>query len=145
MNKVESSLVVQWVKDPKLLLHWLGSLLWHGFEPWSGNFYMPWAWPKKKKKTLNWRWSYLWSGFLGSLVSVNLALLVYTWWLWSQRQSLLVKEKVHTKLKKSYLASKYVDWFEGVEVFVPPRFLLLLLLLFSLFYSCTCGIWKFQG
>ena len=33
--------MAQWVKDPVL------SLLWHGFDPWPGNFCMPWAWPKK--------------------------------------------------------------------------------------------------
>ena len=38
-----SSLVTQWVKDPAL------SLLWRGFDPWPGNFLMPWVWPKKKK------------------------------------------------------------------------------------------------
>ena len=26
------------------------SLLWHGFDPWPGNFRMPWVWPKKKKE-----------------------------------------------------------------------------------------------
>ena len=31
-------------------LLWQGSLLWHGFNSWPGNFCMPWAWPKKKKK-----------------------------------------------------------------------------------------------
>ena len=32
------------VKDLALLL------LWHGFDPWSENFLMPWVLPKKKKK-----------------------------------------------------------------------------------------------
>ena len=36
--------VTQQVKDPVLLL------LWHRFDPWPGNFCMPWARPKKKKK-----------------------------------------------------------------------------------------------
>ena len=36
------------VKDPALSLQWLGSLLWHGFSPWPGNFHMVWARPKKK-------------------------------------------------------------------------------------------------
>ena len=36
-----SSLVAQEVKDPVLLLQRLGSLLWHGFDPWPGNFHMP--------------------------------------------------------------------------------------------------------
>ena len=36
--------MAQWVKDPALLL------LWHGFDPWPGNFHMPWAQPGKKKK-----------------------------------------------------------------------------------------------
>ena len=36
-----SSLVIQWVKDLAL------SLLRLGFNPWSGNFHIPWMWPKK--------------------------------------------------------------------------------------------------
>ena len=44
-----SSLVAQRVKDPRLSLLWLRSLQWHGFDPWPGNFCMPWAWPKKGK------------------------------------------------------------------------------------------------
>jgi len=46
----ESSLVVQQVKDLALSLQWFGSLLWHEFDPWLGNFHMPWEWQKKKKK-----------------------------------------------------------------------------------------------
>ena len=41
--------MAQQVKDQALLLLWLGSLLWYGFNPWPGNFHMPWAQPKKKK------------------------------------------------------------------------------------------------
>jgi len=44
------SLVVKWVKDLTLSLQQLGSLLWHEFNPWPGNFYMPWAQPKEKRK-----------------------------------------------------------------------------------------------
>ena len=33
--------MAQKVKDPAL------SLLWHGFDPWSGNFLMPWVQPQK--------------------------------------------------------------------------------------------------
>ena len=44
-----SSLVDQQVKDPALALLWLRSPLWHGFNPWTGKFHMPWAWPKDKK------------------------------------------------------------------------------------------------
>ena len=36
------------VKDLALSFPWLGSLLWHGFEPWPRNFCMPWARPKQK-------------------------------------------------------------------------------------------------
>ena len=32
--------MAQWVKDAVLSLLWLGLLLWHGFSPWPGNFYM---------------------------------------------------------------------------------------------------------
>ena len=42
--------MVQQVKDLVLSLQWLGSLLWHSFDPWPGNFYMLWVQPKKKKK-----------------------------------------------------------------------------------------------
>ena len=41
-----SSLVVQWVKDLALSLQHLGSLLWLEFDPWLGNFCMPWVQPK---------------------------------------------------------------------------------------------------
>ena len=30
-----------------LSLLWLGSLLWHGFDPWPGIFHMLWLQPKK--------------------------------------------------------------------------------------------------
>ena len=43
-NKKWSSLVAQQVKDLAL------SLLWCRFDPWPGNFHMPWAWPKKEKE-----------------------------------------------------------------------------------------------
>ena len=48
-----SSLVAQWAKDPVLSLLWLWLLLWHGFDPWPGNFCMLQAGPKKKKRTLS--------------------------------------------------------------------------------------------
>ena len=44
-----SSLVAQQYKDPMFSLLWVQSLLWHRFNPWSGNFCMPQAWQKKKK------------------------------------------------------------------------------------------------
>ena len=57
-----SSLVVQWVKD-LMMLQQRGSLLWHEFNPWPGNFHMFWANSspkttflrkiKRKKKTLS--------------------------------------------------------------------------------------------
>ena len=31
------------VKNLGLVLPWLGSLLWHGLDPWPRNFCMPWA------------------------------------------------------------------------------------------------------
>ena len=34
----------QQVKDPA----W--SLLWHKFDPWPGNFHVPWAQPKKRER-----------------------------------------------------------------------------------------------
>ena len=38
-----NSLVAQWTEDPVLLL------LGHEFDPWPGNFYMPWLQPKEIK------------------------------------------------------------------------------------------------
>ena len=51
-NKVSprSSLMAQWVMDLALSLLWLRLLLWLGFYPWPGNFYMPQEQPKKKRK-----------------------------------------------------------------------------------------------
>ena len=53
INLVRSSLVAQWVKDLALLLLWLWSQLWRGFDLWHGNFRMPQGWPKKEKKSEN--------------------------------------------------------------------------------------------
>ena len=44
--------MAQWVKDPASLPQWLGSLLWHRFDSWPGNFHMTWMQPKKKKKSM---------------------------------------------------------------------------------------------
>ena len=38
--------MAQWVKDPVLSRQQLGSLLWHRFIPWSGNFHMSRTRPK---------------------------------------------------------------------------------------------------
>jgi len=40
-----SSLVAQRVKDLALSLQEVGLSLWHKFNPWPGNFHMPWACP----------------------------------------------------------------------------------------------------
>ena len=40
------------VEDPALLPLWLGTMLWCQFDPWPGNFHMPWAWARKKKKKI---------------------------------------------------------------------------------------------
>ena len=42
--------MAQGVKDPALLLLWLRSMLWRKFNPWPGNFYIPWSQPKKEKE-----------------------------------------------------------------------------------------------
>ena len=47
---LRSSLMAQGVKDPALLLLWLRSMLWRKFNPWPGNFYIPWSQPKKEKE-----------------------------------------------------------------------------------------------
>ena len=41
------------VNDLALSLQWLGLLLWWRFDPWPGNFHMPWVWPKKKTEKEN--------------------------------------------------------------------------------------------
>ena len=46
---MESSLVVQWVKDLALSLLSHGPLLWCEFDPWPENFCMPRAWQKNQK------------------------------------------------------------------------------------------------
>ena len=51
---MRSSPVTQWVKDLILSLLRLKWLLWHIFDPWPGNFYMPWAQSQKKKKKTLW-------------------------------------------------------------------------------------------
>ena len=38
------------IKDLVLLVRWLGSLLWHGFNTWPGSFHMSQVWAKKKNK-----------------------------------------------------------------------------------------------
>ena len=45
---LRNSQVAQWVTDLALSLQWHGSLLWHGLDPWPGNFCMLWAWQKIK-------------------------------------------------------------------------------------------------
>lgn len=47
-----SSLVAQQVMEPALSLLWLMSLLWHGFNPWPGNFFMLYMSPEKRKNWL---------------------------------------------------------------------------------------------
>ena len=47
---MRSSLAAQLIGDPVSSLQWLGSLLWHGFDPWPRSFHMPQAWPKTKNK-----------------------------------------------------------------------------------------------
>ena len=50
-NLFQSPPVIRWVKDLMLSLLWLGSFLWHGFNPWPRNFHMPWAqWMNEWKK-----------------------------------------------------------------------------------------------
>ena len=48
--KLQSSLVVQWVKDLALSLQQLSCLLWNGFNPWPRNFQLPHALAVAKKK-----------------------------------------------------------------------------------------------
>ena len=47
--------MAQWVNDLALLLLWLGSLLWRGFDPWPRNFHILWVWPKINKDNTQWK------------------------------------------------------------------------------------------
>ena len=40
----------QWVGDLALLWLWCGLQVWLKFDPWPGNFHMPWVWPERKKR-----------------------------------------------------------------------------------------------
>ena len=59
-TETQQRLVEQGVKDPVLSLQWLRLLLWHGFDPWPRNFYMPQVWPEKKKKIIEQRQLKFW-------------------------------------------------------------------------------------
>ena len=41
--------MVQKIRDPVFSLQGLGSLLWHGFDPWIRNFHMTGMQPKKRE------------------------------------------------------------------------------------------------
>ena len=64
----------QWVKNPVLSLLWPGSLQWHGFNPWPGNFHMPWVKQNKTKQNKTKIYIYILSGII--LVS---CLKIWTW------------------------------------------------------------------
>ena len=49
INHHQSSLVAQWVKNLSLSLLRLWLQLWHGFDPWPGNFHVLWSWQKTIK------------------------------------------------------------------------------------------------
>ena len=57
-TSLESSVMVQWVRDLVLSLPWLGLLLWHGFDPWLMNFCVPLMWPKKERKDKKKCWNF---------------------------------------------------------------------------------------
>ena len=44
----------QWVKDLAWLHLWHRSQLQLQFDPWPGDFQMPWVWPKRRKQKLVW-------------------------------------------------------------------------------------------
>ena len=50
IKKPWRSQVAQQVKYLPLSLQWLRLLLRLGFDPWLGNFRMPWVQPKRQKK-----------------------------------------------------------------------------------------------
>ena len=43
--------LLQWIKDLVLLHVWCRLQLWLRFDPWPGNFHMPWGFLKKEKET----------------------------------------------------------------------------------------------
>ena len=61
-----SSLVAQWVKDPLVSLLRFWSLPWHGFNPWPGNFHMPWMWPKRPQRPMS-----TWAEVMGLVGETN--------------------------------------------------------------------------
>ena len=86
------------VKDPALSLQWLGSLLCHGFDPWSKNFHMLWAWPKwkKKKKT--------------SLEKVNLQIFTSQEVVDYGKLSLRDYLRLHQFMKTNTYEKYYLEW-----------------------------------
>ena len=81
-------------------LLWFGSLLWHGFDPWPGNFHMTHVWPRKKK---NWAAQYLQvHEWLRKGKGLSLAI----GWLWASHSLDLVG------------ASLSINW-KGELIFVP--------------------------
>ena len=57
--------MAQQVKDPAMSLQQLRLLLWFGFDPWPGNFHMPWVQPKTNKQK---KWSLILLPFNASYI-----------------------------------------------------------------------------
>ena len=64
--------MAQWVKDSALSLQWLGSLLWHEFNPWPRSFHMLRVWQKKKKAI---QLSHVAFVYLSASISLRLSLI----------------------------------------------------------------------
>ena len=62
--------MVQWVKDPALQQVWQRLQI-RGFDPWPGNFFMPWMWPKEKEnKTKHGKFAGYFEGRQATLLEV---------------------------------------------------------------------------
>ena len=64
--------MVQQTKDPVLSLLWLGSKIRCSFDPWPGNFHMPWPQSKEKKKKLK-----FWGHALNTRNSTQYSVIIY--------------------------------------------------------------------
>ena len=145
-----SSQMAQWVKDLALSLLWLWLLLWGRFNPWPGNFYMPWAWPKKKKE-LNGKFLSLFFFFKGWLTVLRQGHITkMKTAARSQTDSIMMTSRLHSHISAFAFNLTSVSSFEAI---MSPHGLLSLnccrririVLFLVLFFWSHHGIWKFPG
>ena len=110
----QSSLVAQWVKDTASLPWWLRSLLWYRFDPWPGNFHIPWVQPKQRERR-EWRklrkrarqssnFYYLWTGVFLVCVYIYIVPLTYSCFnylcLWCNIQKKIIIKECYLSFSK---------------------------------------------